>query len=88
MEDNEINTMVAQHMLEQNGYRVISVTNGQDAVAAVQAHQFDLVLMDIHMPIMDGEEATKQIRALSETRQANRAKQYDQHHSKSDVCFH
>ena len=71
VEDNEINTMVAQHMLEQNGYRVISVINGQDAVAAVQAHQFDLVLMDIHMPIMDGEEATKQIRALPDKRLAS-----------------
>lgn len=71
VEDNEINTMVAQHMLEQNGYRVLSVKNGQDAVTAVQAHQFDLVLMDIHMPIMDGEEATKQIRALPDTRLAN-----------------
>jgi signal transduction histidine kinase/ActR/RegA family two-component response regulator len=70
VEDNEINTMVAQHMLEQIGYRVISVTNGQYAVAAVQAHQFDLVLMDIHMPIMDGEEATKQIRALPDKRLA------------------
>lgn len=71
VEDNEINTMVAQHMLEQNGYRVISVINGEDAVAAVQAHQFDLVLMDIHMPIMDGEEATKQIRALPDKRLAS-----------------
>ncbi len=61
-EDNEINQQVARELLEQQGLSVHVVNNGQEAVSAVEQSPFDLVLTDIHMPVMDGYEATAQIR--------------------------
>ena len=62
VEDNVINQQVAQELLEQAGLSVSIVSNGQEAVSAVEAGTFDLVLTDIHMPIMDGFQATARIR--------------------------
>jgi signal transduction histidine kinase/CheY-like chemotaxis protein/HPt (histidine-containing phosphotransfer) domain-containing protein len=62
VEDNVINQQVAQELLEQAGLSVSIVSNGQEAVSAVQQNIFDLVLTDIHMPVMDGFQATAQIR--------------------------
>jgi len=62
VEDNEINQQVAQEILESAGFTISLANNGKEAVEAVQADNYDAVLMDVQMPVMDGYTATKAIR--------------------------
>ena len=64
-EDHPVNRQYLLALLEQLGQRTSVVENGQQALLAMQAQDFDLVLMDVHMPVMDGVEATRAIRALA-----------------------
>ncbi|KAJ4952839.1 hypothetical protein NE237_029671 [Protea cynaroides] len=67
VEDNKINVMVTQSMMKQLGHSLVVVNNGAEAVHAVQRHRYDLILMDVCMPVMDGLQATRLIRLFEET---------------------
>ncbi|KAI8011222.1 Histidine kinase 5 [Camellia lanceoleosa] len=67
VEDNKINVMVTQSMMKQLGHTIDVVNNGVEAVHAVQSCTYDLILMDVCMPVMDGLQATRLIRSFEET---------------------
>jgi signal transduction histidine kinase/CheY-like chemotaxis protein len=63
-EDNDVNQMVAEHLVSSLGGKVQIAGNGKEAVEMYQTSTFDLILMDCQMPVVDGFEATSQIRKL------------------------
>jgi len=68
VEDNPVNQTVAVRMLERAGHRVMVAGDGNEALALFEAHRFDLILMDVQMPVMGGIEATRAIRGLEARR--------------------
>ncbi len=66
VEDNKINQLVVAKMLNDKGIKTVTADNGAEALQEVKMHHFDLILMDIQMPIMDGYKATAEIRAMED----------------------
>ncbi|MBK8047316.1 MAG: response regulator [Anaerolineales bacterium] len=64
VEDNVVNQKVLQRILQRLGYKPAVVANGAEAVAALEAQRYDIVFMDLQMPVMDGIEATVRARTL------------------------
>jgi len=64
VDDNPINLLVACGLVQKAGYRTVTATNGEEALRVVQSQPLAMVLMDCHMPVMDGYEATERIRTL------------------------
>lgn len=63
-EDNQVNQRLLHLVLEAAGHNITLVGNGREAVDSIRSGDFDLVLMDVHMPVQDGISATREIRAL------------------------
>ncbi len=66
VEDNLANQQLALHILKKNGHSAMVASNGLEAVERVREEDFDLVLMDIQMPVMDGYQATAAVRAMTD----------------------
>ncbi len=67
-DDNGDTRRVVRWMLEQRGYAVIEAADGQQAVAAAVSQRPDLILMDMSLPVVDGWQATRRLKAAPETR--------------------
>ncbi|MCB9076823.1 MAG: response regulator [Anaerolineaceae bacterium] len=68
VEDNEMNRDMLSRRLERRGYEVIIAVNGEQGYLAALSNQPDLILMDMSLPVMDGWEASRQIKAAPETK--------------------
>lgn len=68
VEDGEVNRLVLVHILKKLNATVVMVHDGEQAIEAFKQEKFDLVLMDIHMPVMDGIAATSKIRSIEKQR--------------------
>lgn len=68
VEDNELNRDMLSRRLERKGYQVLLAIDGAQGVAMAQSEQPDLILMDMSLPVIDGWQATRQIKAAPHTR--------------------
>ena len=68
IEDNEDNILILKRRLGRQGYEVISAMDGAEGIAMVAEHKPDLILMDLSLPVMDGWEATRRLKAAPETK--------------------
>jgi len=68
VEDNEMNRDMLSRRLVRNGFEVVVAVDGGQAVTMAAAEKPDLILMDMSLPVMDGLEATRQVKAAPETR--------------------
>jgi two-component system cell cycle response regulator DivK len=68
VEDQEDNRTILRDLLNHAGFDVLEAVTGEEGVRAAEAHRPDLILMDIQLPLLDGYEATRQIKAQSELR--------------------
>src|SRR6266511_2446379 len=68
VEDNEMNRDMLSRRLQRRGYEVVIAVDGQEGVALAQSEVPDLILMDMSLPVLDGWEATRQLKAASETK--------------------
>jgi two-component system sensor histidine kinase/response regulator len=64
VDDDMFNREIAADLIDSVGLKTVTASDGREAVALVQAQPFDLVLMDVHMPVMDGLQASRTIRLL------------------------
>jgi signal transduction histidine kinase/ActR/RegA family two-component response regulator len=64
VEDNEINQQLLKILLKQLGIRVLQAYNGRDGIELIAEHRPDMIIMDIHMPVMDGMEAIRKVREV------------------------
>ena len=67
VEDNEMNLDMLSRRLERKGFQVVIATNGQQGVELARSELPDLILMDMSLPVLDGWQATRQIRTIRET---------------------
>jgi len=67
IEDNEMNRDMLSRRLERRGYEVLIAVDGEQGVAAATAHQPDLILMDMSLPVLDGWESTRRLKQQPET---------------------
>lgn len=68
VEDNEMNRDMLSRRLTKKGYEIVIAVNGEEAIEKTDAENPDLILMDMSLPVMDGWEATRRIRAQDATR--------------------
>lgn len=67
VEDNEMNSDMLSRRLQRRGYEVVVAVDGEQGVAMARSEAPDLILMDMSLPVLDGWEATRQIKAVPET---------------------
>ena len=70
-EDSSVILNLTKKILEQENYEIVAAKNGKEVIAKVEEDNFDLILMDINMPIVNGMECSKQIRAMVDSTKAN-----------------